>query len=51
MMLSYGLVAGLSPGECESMAPGLILDLYVYRMQYDDMEHGVQRKKEPKWQD
>lgn len=51
MILSYGLIAGLSLGECESAAPGLILDLYVYRMKYDDMEHGVTRKREPKWAD
>lgn len=28
------------------LLPGLICDLYVMRMQYDDMEHGIRRKKE-----
>lgn len=25
------------------MPPGMIMDLYVYRMRYDDMEHGIKR--------
>lgn len=28
------------------MAPGLICDLYVYRLRYDDAEHGIRRIKE-----
>jgi len=28
------------------LKPGLICDLYVYRLRYDDMEHGIKRKKE-----
>ena len=27
------------------MPPGLIIDLYVMRLKYDDMEHGIRRKK------
>jgi hypothetical protein len=29
-----------------NMAPGLIMDLYVYRRDYDDMEHGIRREME-----
>ena len=25
------------------MPPGVIMDMYVYRMNYDDMEHGIRR--------
>ena len=45
-MLGYGLVAGLRVDDMWNMAPGLILDLFVYRMNYDDMEHGICRKKD-----
>ena len=45
-MISYGLTAGLRYGEMGPMAPGLICDLYVMRLRYDDMEHGIRRKKE-----
>lgn len=27
------------------MAPGMICDLYIYRMRYDDVQHGIRRKK------
>lgn len=30
----------------QDMEPGLVLDLYVYRMKYDDMEHGIVRGKQ-----
>lgn len=44
--MSYGLVAGLRWSEMGAMAPGLICDLYVYRLRYDDMEHGIRREKQ-----
>ena len=28
-----------------SLAPGLLCDLYVYRMRYDDQQHGLKRGK------
>lgn len=28
------------------MCPGVVCDLFIYRMRYDDMEHGVKRKKD-----
>lgn len=48
MVMSYALTAGLTYTEALHMAPGLILDLFLYRRNYDDTMHGVQRKKEPK---
>ena len=44
--MAYGLTAGLRWPEIGSLAPGLICDLYVYRLRYDDMEHGIRRQKE-----
>lgn len=45
-MIHYGLTAGLTFSEMRRMAPGLVCDLYVYRMRYDDQQHGIRRKKE-----
>lgn len=39
------MIAGLSFEEMLDMPPGLILDLFVYHRDYDDMEHGVTRTK------
>ena len=35
-VVSYGLIAGLSKSEIDRMRPGQVLDLYVYRMRYDN---------------
>ena len=45
-ILGYGLIAGLQTREMYDMMPGLILDLYICRRNYDDMEHGIQRREE-----
>ncbi len=45
-LISYGLISGLTYTEMRRMAPGKICDMYVYRLRYDDMEHGIRRKKE-----
>ena len=45
-ILGYGLIAGLQPRDMYDMMPGLILDLYIYRRDYDDMEHGIRRREE-----
>lgn len=37
------MIAGLKFEEMQMMPPGLILDMYVYRRDYDDMENGVKR--------
>ena len=31
----------------QMMPPGVILDMYIYRRNYDDMEHGIRRKVQP----
>ena len=33
--------------EIQTMPPGLVLDMYIYRRNYDDMEHGIKRTYEP----
>jgi hypothetical protein len=30
----------------QTLTPGLIMDLYLYRMRYDDQQHGIKRVKE-----
>ena len=42
---AYGLVAGLGLSEMQSLAPGMICDLYIYRMRYDDEQHGIKRAR------
>ena len=44
MVVSWGLIAGLSMPEVNRMRPGAVLDLYLYRRQYDDIQHGVVRE-------
>ena len=44
MLVHYGLTAGLRFGEMGPMEPGMICDLYIMRMRYDDDQHGVIRK-------
>ena len=44
--MAWGLVAGLRTEEMWTMPPGLILDLFVYRRDYDDFEHGIHRQEE-----
>ena len=40
----WGLIAGLSLPEIHRMRPGAVMDLYTYRRNYDDVQHGVIRK-------
>lgn len=44
-MIFMGLAAGLTLEEMGPLAPGLVCDLYAYRMRYDDEQHGIKRKK------
>lgn len=37
------MIAGLGFEEMQMMPPGLILDLFIYRRNYDDMEHRIKR--------
>ena len=40
-----GLLAGLSFEEMGPLMPGMVCDLYAYRMKYDDEQHGIKRKQ------
>lgn len=42
-MISLGLIAGLRLEEIHRMRPGAVMDLYVYRRNYDDVMHGIIR--------
>lgn len=42
---AYGLIAGLTMPEIRSMDPGPVLDLFVYRRRYDDVQHRIVREK------
>ena len=44
MVVSWGLVAGLTVDEIHRMKPGQVMDLYIYRRNYDDVQHGIVRK-------
>ena len=43
MVVSWGLVAGLSLPEIHRMRPGAVMDLFIYRRNYDDNQHFIQR--------
>lgn len=47
MIVSFGLIAGLTQSEIIHAQPGYIMDLYIYRRRYDDTQHGIRREKEP----
>ena len=42
--MSYGLIAGLQVRDMMDLPPGMILDMFVYRRDYDDMENGIRRE-------
>lgn len=44
MVVSRGLIAGLRLPEINRMKPGAVMDLYIYRRNYDDIQHGVIRE-------
>ena len=39
-----GLTAGLSLPEINRTKPGTVMDLYIYRRNYDDVQHGIKRE-------
>jgi hypothetical protein len=43
-VISYGLIAGLNRAEMQEMAPGEVLDLFIYRRNYDDNQHRITRE-------
>lgn len=49
--LSCALIAGLSYREAMAAAPGMIFDLFFMKRRYDDVLHGVRRKRESQWGD
>ena len=44
MVVSCGLIAGLTVEEINRMKPGAVMDLFVYRRKYDDAQHGIMRE-------
>ena len=44
MVVSWGLIAGLTLPEINRMRPGVVMDLFLYRRQYDDVQHGIMRE-------
>ncbi len=44
MVYSWGLIAGLTYADMLHMPPGLVCDLFIYRRQYDDQQHGITRR-------
>ena len=44
MVVSWGLIAGLTLPEIHRMQPGAVMDLYIYRRNYDDVQHGIRRE-------
>lgn len=49
-IISWGLIAGLRYTEMESMQPGMILDEFIFRRDYDDQMHGIKRGESGTWQ-
>ena len=43
-VVSWGLIAGLTLDQVNRMKPGQVMDLYIYRRNYDDIRHGVMRE-------
>ena len=44
MVVSWGRVAGLRLEEIHRMKPGAVMDLFIYRRNYDDQQHGITRR-------
>lgn len=43
-MIHWGLTAGLTYTEMGEMAPGMIVDMYIWKRRYDDEQHGIRRE-------
>ena len=43
------MIAGMSYTEMQEMQPGLIMDAYILRRNYDDMMHGIKRGEDSAW--
>ena len=44
-VVSYGMIAVLRLDEIMRTPPGMIIDQYLYRRDYDDEQHMLTRKK------
>jgi len=44
MVVSWGLIAGLQLEQINRMRPGEVMDLFIYRRNYDDVQHRIMRK-------
>ena len=44
-VVSYGMIAGMSLEEIMRTPPGMVIDLFLYRRDYDDQLHRLTRKK------
>jgi hypothetical protein len=44
MVVSWGLIAGLTLPEINRMRPGAVMDLFLYRRRYDDIMHWITRE-------
>lgn len=42
-MISFGIIAGLNLSEIMRAAPGFVMDMFLYRREYDDALHGIRR--------
>ena len=42
--VSYGLIAGLRYEEIRELLPGEVLDFFIYRRNYDDIQHRIVRE-------
>ena len=45
MVVSWGLIAGLRLEEIHKMRPGEVMDLFIYRRQYDEVMHWITREE------
>jgi len=43
-VVSWGLIAGLGLEEIHRMRPGAVIDLFLYRREYDDAQHFITRE-------
>lgn len=43
--IGYGLIAGLTLGEALASEPGFVFDVYLMRRNYDDVQHGIKRRR------
>lgn len=45
------MIAGLTLADTLASAPGMVMDLYVQRRDYDDQLHGITRRAAEEWSD